>query len=99
MIVFPVALVRPESFPHLRQNLPVRSNFSKTRRTPLKFRCSGKIETSPLKDGLAKEPKMFALLKVAQQIRDVWRAEDTRAAQEQRAAADAEIKRLAEVAA
>jgi hypothetical protein len=28
-------------------------------------------------------------------IRETWRSEDTRAAQEQRAAADAEIKRLA----
>jgi hypothetical protein len=42
---------------------------------------------------------MFALMKTAQQICETWRAEDTRSAQEQRAAADAEIKRLETVAA
>jgi hypothetical protein len=47
----------------------------------------------------AKDPGMVALMKVALQIRDTWRAEDTRAAQAKRAAAEDEIKRLAEVAA
>jgi hypothetical protein len=42
---------------------------------------------------------MFVLMKVAQQIRETWRAEDRAAAEAQRAAADAEIRKLETVAA
>jgi len=59
----------------------------------------GKNRNLTVEGRLAKDPSTLALMKVAQQVRDAWRAADAKAAQEKRDAAEAEIKRLAEVAA
>ena len=48
---------------------------------------------------IAKDPSTLALVQMAKRIRENWRAEDHAAAQAQRAAAEAAIKRLESVAA
>jgi hypothetical protein len=72
--------------------------FCKNEAKDVEIPLFGKMRNLTIEGQLAKDPAPFALMKVAQQIQDTWRSEDTRAAQEVRAAADAEIRRLAEVA-
>ena len=59
----------------------------------------GKNRNLTVESKLAKDPGTFALMQVAQQIRETWQADDTPAAQARPASAEDEIKRLAEVAA
>jgi len=59
----------------------------------------GKNRNLTVESRLAKDPATFAFMKVAQTIRDTWAREDRAAAQAKRDAANAEIKRLSEIAA
>jgi hypothetical protein len=78
---------------------PGLAEFCKNEAKPVEIPLFGKNRNLTVESALAKDPATFALLKVVQQIRETWRAEDARAALAKRAAAEAEIKRLAEVAA
>jgi hypothetical protein len=73
--------------------------FCKNEAKPVEVPLFGKNRNLTIESNLAKDSKTFALLKVAQQIRETWRAEDARHAEAKRAAAEDEIKRLSEVAA
>jgi hypothetical protein len=59
----------------------------------------GRNRNLTIESRLAKDARTLALLKVAQQVRETWAREDTRAAQAQRDAANAEIERLKTIAA
>jgi hypothetical protein len=58
--------------------------FFKNEAHPVEIPLFGKNRNLTVEGQLAKEPKMFALMKVAQQIRDVWLREDRAEAEARR---------------
>lgn len=68
--------------------------FCKSEAKDVEIPLFGKNRRITVEGQLAKDPAMLALMKVAQQIYETWRREDKAALQEQRAAADAALKRL-----
>jgi hypothetical protein len=84
---------------YIKNAPPGLAEFCKTEAKPVEVPLFGKNRNLTVEGALSKDPGMFALMKVAQQVRETWAREDTRAAQEVRAAAEAEIKRLAAIAA
>jgi len=78
---------------------PALVEFCRSEARDVEIPLFGKNKNLTVESRLAKDPATFALMKTAQIIRDTWRAEDTRAAQAKRAAAEDEIKRLQTIAA
>jgi hypothetical protein len=82
----------------IRNAPPGLADFYKSEAQPVEIPIFGKNRSITVEGQLAKDPASFAFLKVAQQIHENWLAADKQAAQEQREAADAAIKRLELVA-
>jgi hypothetical protein len=78
---------------------PALVEFCRYEAKPVEIPLFGKNRNVTLEGQLAKDPATFALLKVAQSIHEQWVAEDRAAAQQQRAEAEAALKKLAEAAA
>jgi hypothetical protein len=71
------------------------AKFCKNEAKDVEVPLFGRNRNMTIEGRLAKDPQMFALMKTAQQVRGTWRAEDARAAaQEQRAAAEAALRKL-----
>jgi hypothetical protein len=84
---------------HFIKSAPALVEFYQNEARDVAIPLFGKNRNITIEGRLAKDPKFFGLLKVAQQIRETWAREDRAAAQAQRAAAEDEIKRLESVAA
>ncbi len=65
---------------------------------PVEIPIFGKNRNLTVEGRLAKNPVLCATVKVAHRIHEQWRAEDKLAAKEQRAQAEATLKRLDAVA-
>jgi hypothetical protein len=73
--------------------------FCKNEAKDVEIPLFGRNRSVTVEGQMAKDSATFALMQVAQQIRETWRREDKMAAEEQCAAADAALKRLESVVA
>jgi hypothetical protein len=78
---------------------PALTEFYKAEAKDVEVPFFGKSRNMTIEGRLAKDPTMAALVKVAQQIYETWRAQDKAEAQAEREQAEIKLKRLAEVAA
>jgi hypothetical protein len=83
----------------IRSAPPGLVEFCKSEAKDVEIPIFGKNRNITVEGALAKDPSTFALMKMAQQVHETWRRADRLAAEEQRAAADAQLKRLQEAAA
>ncbi len=77
---------------------PLLAKFHQQEARDVDIPIFGKNRNMTVENRLAKNPAIFAMVRIAQRIHEEWRTEDQLAAQEQRAKAEAELKRLAAVA-
>ena len=76
---------------------PALVTFFKNEAADVEIPLFGKNKNMTVEGRLAKDPAIFAFVKVAQQIRNTWAREDRASAQAKREEAEAEIKRLESV--
>jgi hypothetical protein len=78
---------------------PDLAKFYEEEAKPVEIPIFGKNKNLTIAGKLAKDPRMAALVQLAARIHEQWLAEDKLAAQQQRAAAEEALKKLAEAAA
>ena len=74
------------------------AEFCKNEAKDVEIPLFGKNRNITVEGKMAKDPATFALLKVAQQIHESWNTEDLATAKQQKAEAEAALKKLAEAA-